>query len=238
MNLPRAIAREGTAPSPRHSVRATQRPQSWSLQPESCRKPSTDAGYQRGAPGHAAHFSGPRPTSGPNLGAGFWHACTHPKTRNPATCGIRRWRDPDSNRGHHDFQSWDQTSLTGPKSLVNSGFLVMSPGEGIVAICDPLRCNWVPRSVLVPNACRALEPATGRKDRAQRVPADSPQRLREGDAQVEWRVGIEFAGVGAPVQLVRGRAGVPRGDHPVGIDGHADRVGGELGRGAHVFGRL
>ena len=100
-----AIARDGTAPSPRHSVRATQRPQSWSLQPESCRKPNTDAGYQRGAPGHTAPFSGPRPTSGPNLGAGSGTPAPTRKREIPQPCGIRRWRDPDSHRGHHDFQS-------------------------------------------------------------------------------------------------------------------------------------
>jgi hypothetical protein len=29
---------------------------------------------------------------------------------------FRRWRDPDSNRGHHDFQSWTETSLIALKS--------------------------------------------------------------------------------------------------------------------------
>ena len=33
-------------------------------------------------------------------------ACnTNPKPVNPTWRGIWRWRDPDSNRGHHDFQS-------------------------------------------------------------------------------------------------------------------------------------
>jgi hypothetical protein len=36
-------------------------------------------------------------------------------TRNPASIGRSQWRDPDSNRGHHDFQTFARNSLTGPK---------------------------------------------------------------------------------------------------------------------------
>jgi hypothetical protein len=31
--------------------------------------------------------------------------------------GLQRWRDPDSNRGHHDFQAVGQNRLDTRKSL-------------------------------------------------------------------------------------------------------------------------
>jgi hypothetical protein len=39
----------------------------------------------------------------------------------PALQGRFRWRDPDSNRGHHDFQSCASPGLKPPKSLESSG---------------------------------------------------------------------------------------------------------------------
>ena len=50
------------------------------------------------------------------------------RPRTSLFAGLYGWRDPDSNRGHHDFQSWDRTSLTGPKSLVSHGFFVEPSG--------------------------------------------------------------------------------------------------------------
>src|SRR5215218_1446605 len=40
------------------------------------------------------------------------------KARNPAAIEhCARWRDPDSNRGHHDFQSWPRRPPTASESL-------------------------------------------------------------------------------------------------------------------------
>jgi len=39
------------------------------------------------------------------------------KRETPRACWISLWRDPDSNRGHHDFQSCDRSSRTALKSL-------------------------------------------------------------------------------------------------------------------------
>ena len=38
-----------------------------------------------------------------------------------------RWRDPDSNRGHHDFQSWVGISLTACESLQFAAVLAAQP---------------------------------------------------------------------------------------------------------------
>ena len=60
---------------------------------------------------------------------------------------------------------------------------------------------------------------------------------RRREPQVERALGRELARVRAPMQLrVRG-ALAPGRDDPIGIDGDADRVGRELGRGAHELRR-
>ena len=63
-------------------------------------------------------------------------------------CG---WRDPDSNRGHHDFQSWSRISLTGAESLqipTFSSYLDLGP---VVAICVLSLSIWALDVASVPN---------------------------------------------------------------------------------------
>ena len=67
-------------------------------------------------------------------------------------CG--RWRDPDSNRGHHDFQSWAEIPLTGAKVLQSGGFASSTVGRAMLASCVRLPRVWAPRCVSVPNRCR------------------------------------------------------------------------------------
>jgi hypothetical protein len=60
------------------------------------------------------------------------------KSSNQAGFRPRRWRDPDSNRGHHDFQSCGGNSRTVLKSLEASGFLGGEREPGHFALCGLL----------------------------------------------------------------------------------------------------
>jgi hypothetical protein len=60
---------------------------------------------------------------------------------------------PDSNWGHHDFQSWARISLTGAKSLQWRGFGRSSRLGQISANCSCLLQIWAPRCLSVPKPC-------------------------------------------------------------------------------------
>jgi hypothetical protein len=69
---------------------------------------------------------------------GYWYPIEYPNTRlpsplqkqeNPDAIGVFEWRDPDSNRGHHDFQSCGGKHRTTAKSLENTGFFCL-PYDG------------------------------------------------------------------------------------------------------------
>jgi hypothetical protein len=82
-----------------------------------------------------------------------------PWQENPAAvAGFGRfgWRDPDSNRGHHDFQSWSSISQTAAKPLqIRSS--APSDGRGsITAIWSLFSSIWALRSVSVPNQDRSI----------------------------------------------------------------------------------
>src|SRR5215217_7164861 len=93
---------------------------------------------------------------------------------NPATMRVSEWRDPDSNRGHHDFQSWPGTSLTATKSLQRAGVIGASGTSSILAVCTLLTRVWAPRCDSVPNRGRSANdrraaPATRAADGTGRV---------------------------------------------------------------------
>ena len=71
-----------------------------------------------------------------NSHAGFWRL---------------KWRDPDSNRGHHDFQSWTGTSLTRAESLQFSMFSRAIRAGPMFANCFGFSPIWALRGVSVPN---------------------------------------------------------------------------------------
>jgi hypothetical protein len=66
-------------------------------------------------------------------------------------CGISQWRDPDSNRGHHDFQSWAGISLTTLKSLQVCGFSTAAIASPMLANCGRLLRIWALGCGSVPN---------------------------------------------------------------------------------------
>jgi hypothetical protein len=65
--------------------------------------------------------------------------------------GIQRWRDPDSNRGHHDFQSWSRISLTAAEPLQIRGLARGDRGGWIAANRGLFSPIWALRRVSVPN---------------------------------------------------------------------------------------
>jgi hypothetical protein len=70
---------------------------------------------------------------------------------NPATMRVSEWRDPDSNRGHHDFQSWSRISLTAAKLLEPHGFRVLARIVAMFAKCGRLSRIWALGRAPVPN---------------------------------------------------------------------------------------
>jgi len=61
-----------------------------------------------------------------------------------------QWRDPDSNRGHHDFQSWTAIALTGLKVLQFRGFTLSTGDETKSAICILFSRIQAPERASVP----------------------------------------------------------------------------------------
>jgi hypothetical protein len=66
-----------------------------------------------------------------------------------------QWRDPDSNRGHHDFQSWTEITLTMPKVLQFRGFALSAGNETKSAICVLFARIQAPERRSVPKRCRS-----------------------------------------------------------------------------------
>jgi hypothetical protein len=77
-------------------------------------------------------------------GGGEIRPPTHPAAprrrheKGPDLQGRFRWRDPDSNRGHHDFQSGGRGSRTMPECLENTGFLPLRSVGCKSAVCGLL----------------------------------------------------------------------------------------------------
>jgi hypothetical protein len=75
----------------------------------------------------------------------------------PRRASVIQWRDPDSNRGHHDFQAQREKPLTGPKSPQRSWFTASRPGTsksrkfaGFKVGVKALRSPRVPKGVEQP----------------------------------------------------------------------------------------
>jgi hypothetical protein len=90
--------------------------------------------------------------------------------KGPACRAFCRWRDPDSNRGHHDFQSWTRVSLTAANTLqthcfatavfdrvmfANCVLFVAGLGSGTVldAQCSPRGTGAAGRWEPLPTCC-------------------------------------------------------------------------------------
>jgi hypothetical protein len=71
--------------------------------------------------------------------------------QNLTFAGLSRWRDPDSNRGHHDFQSWTGIALTRAESLQLSGFSRAVAADPMFANCVLFSPIWALRGGSVPN---------------------------------------------------------------------------------------
>jgi hypothetical protein len=87
---------------------------------------------------------------------------------NPVTMRVCEWRDPDSNRGHHDFQSWSRISLTAAESLQIRQFVLGDGAARIAADCGCLSLVWALGHVPVPNQDRSASagvPATAGRPR-------------------------------------------------------------------------
>jgi len=63
-------------------------------------------------------------------------------------CGV--WRDPDSNRGHHDFQPWGRSPLTRAKRPQISAFQAPCSIASMCANCGCLVWLWAPRFASAP----------------------------------------------------------------------------------------
>ena len=70
----------------------------------------------------------------------------------PCLQGRFRWRDPDSNRGHHDFQYSARKSLTRRNPCADAGSRASDRRRLIGAICELFSRVWVPGPLRVPNA--------------------------------------------------------------------------------------
>ena len=55
-----------------------------------------------------------------------------PETRKPLAIGFSKWRDPDSNRGHHDFQDSAQGSLTRRNPCIDTGSRAERRARGLL----------------------------------------------------------------------------------------------------------
>jgi hypothetical protein len=67
---------------------------------------------------------------------------------------MRRWRDPDSNRGHHDFQSEPAHRRTATKGLQIAKSPMRVVAVGFTAVCGIYPRLWAPSSSSVPNGAR------------------------------------------------------------------------------------
>jgi hypothetical protein len=93
--------------------------------------------------------------------------CTIRKEENPAGMRDCGWRDPDSNREHHDFQSWSKISLTSAESLQIRQFMLGDGGEWIAANCGRLSLILALRHDPVPNQHRSASAGVLRRPGAR-----------------------------------------------------------------------
>ena len=101
-------------------------------------QPASRKGRQKGGGGEIGRLGGaPTPLASMKMG--------------PRLPGLYEWRDPDSNRGHHDFQSWTGISLTRANVLQVSGFLPIIHVRARFANCVRVSSIWAPARGWVPN---------------------------------------------------------------------------------------
>jgi hypothetical protein len=143
----------------------------WCSQFES-EKPSRDAGFRAKLEPKTPRFPDrrrrARPVNAPPIRASGNHAGSR----------ALRWRDPDSNRGHHDFQSWSRISLTGTESLQIRWSAQNDGRRRIAANCGLLSPIWVLRRRSVPNQIARSRYATWRDEHVIGGAADGPRYKR------------------------------------------------------------
>jgi hypothetical protein len=80
--------------------------------------------------GDYRRFSRPGPNQAPPSPIGGSRATPRKQPRSSSYQASRRWRDPDSNRGHHDFQSCHRQPRTVSQSLETMGSWPVDPATG------------------------------------------------------------------------------------------------------------
>jgi hypothetical protein len=73
--------------------------------------------------------------------------------KGPLCSAFREWRDPDSNRGHHDFQDSTRKSLTRRNPCSGAGSRRAGLTRAISAVCGVFGWDWVLDAARVPNGC-------------------------------------------------------------------------------------
>jgi hypothetical protein len=124
-------------------------------------------------------------------------------SRNRTTCRrIAEWRDPDSNRGHHDFQDLARKSLTRRNPCADAGSRAPERRRLIGAICELFSRVWVPGPLRVPNATaiaarraggslprlRSLADSVARAGAASCGLATRPERSPRLEETCSWRI--------------------------------------------------
>jgi hypothetical protein len=103
----------------------------------------------------------PRFGHGPGHEPSTWHVgarlALHARVTNCSiTSAVARWRDPDSNRGHHDFQDFARRSLTRRNPCSGAGFRTWRAIASILAISGFFGSDRVLMPRRVPKRATAL----------------------------------------------------------------------------------
>ena len=144
--------------------------------------------------------------------------------RNPAVMLDFEWRGQDSNRGHHDFQSWAGISLTTLKTLQFGGFSAVTITSVMLANCGRLLWIWALGCGSVPN--QIAPSRTSRASNSDRPTCVSP-------APMAFEVLLEVV-ARADDRAAQGEAsedGLEDRDPHVVPDGKADYDGAGRGPG-------
>ena len=138
------------------------------------------------------------------------------KQENPAGMRDCGWRDPDSNRGHHDFQSRTETPLTRPKVLQFSGFstgYVTGLQSANCALSPPivaLRCALVPSGRVASLGRRAGETfgggATAARSERGRPASSRSRRCCFSSKKLKLNDPVGITGLAAAPRLAWGRS--------------------------------
>jgi hypothetical protein len=147
--------------------------------PSSARRASSSTGPPARSPKRRqGRFQATTPATRPPWAGRKRRERRRPATRNQTTCRrIPEWRDPDSNRGHHDFQSCASVSRTGRKLLHISGIQQRS-GE-----CAK------PANSILSWAIRETEGVPS-PDAARVRPTNPHQRSVASDGEIERGTGV------------------------------------------------